>query len=233
MQADSVTRAAAAPLVLAIDTTHEFGSLALARGGEIAGELALHSPSGFGHVLFDEIGRFLADCGVQLREVDCFASAAGPGSFTGVRVGLSCVKGLAEATGKPAIGVSNLRAIASFGSAPLRAAVLDARRGEIYGAVYDCEGNVVAPEVVAKVDTWLQSLPEGNLEFISADFTPLRDALAGTRFKAASVVNAPRELASAIARIAAVLIARGEAHDPAALDANYVRRSDAELFWKE
>jgi tRNA threonylcarbamoyladenosine biosynthesis protein TsaB len=63
--------------------------------GEVVGEVALHSPSGFGHVLFDEIGRFLSSCGVQLREIDCFASAAGPGSFTGLRVGLSCVKGLA------------------------------------------------------------------------------------------------------------------------------------------
>jgi tRNA threonylcarbamoyladenosine biosynthesis protein TsaB len=143
------------------------------------------------------------------------------------------VKGLAEATGKPAIGISNLRALASFGSAPLRAAVLDARRGEIYGAVYDCEGKVVAPEVVTKVDTWLQNLPEGNLEFVSADFPSMRDALAGTRFEGANVVNAPRELAGAIARIAAGLFARGEAQDPAALDANYVRRSDAELFWKE
>ncbi len=72
--------------------------------------------------------------------VDCFAAASGPGSFTGVRVGLACVKGLAEALGKPAVAVSNLRAIASFGTAPWRAVVLDARRGEIYGAVYDAAG---------------------------------------------------------------------------------------------
>ena len=72
---------------------------------------------------------------MRLEEIDCFAAASGPGSFTGVRVGLAAVKGLAEALGKPAVGISNLRALSLFGKAALRAVVLDARRGEVYGAV--------------------------------------------------------------------------------------------------
>jgi tRNA threonylcarbamoyladenosine biosynthesis protein TsaB len=138
-----------------------------------------------------------------------------------VRVGLACIKGLAEACGKPAVAVSNLQAIASFGSAPLRAAVLDARRGEIYGAVYDAAGRLVLPEVVMPFAAWRSTLPAGDLELVVSGAP---DLVAGTRH-----ITAPPALAAAIARIASARFLAGEASDPAALDANYVRRSDAEL----
>lgn len=221
------------PLILAVDATHEFGSLALARGETVLEEVLLHSPSGFGHILFERLARLLRNHEIKPESIDCFAAASGPGSFTGVRVGLACVKGLAEALGKPALAVSNLRALAWFGSAALRAPVLDARRGEIYGAVYDAAGALVEPEVVAKFPAWLQNLPAGDIEFVSSDFTPFHAALAGTRFERCNIVTAPRALAGAIARIAHSGWRSGEPADPAALDANYVRRSDAELFWKE
>lgn len=220
------------PLVLSVDTTHEFGSLALAAGDEIIEEVLLHSPAGFGHVLYGHLSLLLARRGVAPMSIDCFAAAAGPGSFTGVRVGLACVKGLAEATGKPAAGVSNLQAMATFGTAPMRAAVMDARRGEIYGGVYDAAGRVVMPEVVAPFPVWLETLPAG-VELIAMDFAPFRSGLAGTRFEDSATITAPRALAGAIARIAAARWQSGEASDPAAVDANYVRRSDAELFWLE
>jgi tRNA threonylcarbamoyladenosine biosynthesis protein TsaB len=211
------------PLVLAIDTTHEYGSIALS-GRE---EVLMHAPAGFAHVLYAHLDELLRRNGVALADIDCFAAASGPGSFTGVRVGLACVKGLAEAMGRPAAGVSNLEAVASFGTAPLRATVLDARRGEVYGAVYDDAGGLVAPETVGTLSSWLAELPPG-VEFVSRDFSAFGDGL-----PAAPRVVAPRALAAAIATIAARRLERGAACDPAALDANYVRRSDAELFWKE
>jgi len=220
------------PLVLAIDTTHESGSLALARGDEILEELPVDAPAGFGHVLYGHLRRLLDRHGVRVEAIDCFAAASGPGSFTGVRVGLACVKGLAEATGRPAVAVSNLQALACFGSRPLRAVLLDARRGEIYGAVYDDCARMVMPEVVSKLAEWLATLPR-DVEFIASDSALLGEALAGTRFNGARTVTAPRALAGAIGRLAVACWRRGEAADPAALDANYVRRSDAELFWKE
>jgi tRNA threonylcarbamoyladenosine biosynthesis protein TsaB len=221
------------PLVLAVDTTGEYGSLALARGLEIVEEAALHSKNGFAHVIYGELAALLGRCGVKLEDVDCFASASGPGSFTGVRVGLACVKGLAEAMRKPAVAVSNLQALAAFGSAPLRAPVLDARRGEVYGGLYDAHGCAASPETVAKLSVWLASLPETGIEFVTADLPALPAALSGTRFAEARITAAPRALAGAIARIAATRFPTGGGCDPAALDANYVRRSDAELFWKE
>ena len=220
-------------LILAIDTTHQWGSLALARGAEIIEEVELEAPDGFAHVIYVHLGALLERHGVKPREVACFASAAGPGSFTGVRVGLACIKGLAEACGKPAVAVSNLQALAWFGSAPLRAVVMDARRGEVYGAVYDAEGRVVVPEAVAGFPVWLETVPQRGVEFVYSGFSAFRELLVGTAWERAATLAAPRALARAIARIAGCRLARGEAQDPAALDANYVRRSDAELLWKE
>ena len=220
------------PLILAIDTTRECGSLALARGGELIQETLLHAPGGFAHVIYQHLAQLFGEHGVKPAMVDCFAAASGPGSFTGVRVGLACVKGLAEALGKPAAAVSNLEALASFGSARLRAVVMDARRGEVYGAVYDDTGRLAAPEVVTTFPEWLATLPEGDLEFVASDFTPYRAALKGTRFERARIATAPVGLAAAIARIARARFLSGKASDPAALDANYVRRSDAELLWR-
>ena len=217
-------------MILAIDTTSEFGSIALMRGPEDIDEVILRSPDGFAHVLYPHIRWLLERHAVALRDIECFAAAAGPGSFTGVRVGLAAAKGLAEATGRPAAGISNLRGLAVFGARPLRATILDARRGEAYAAVYNEDLRMICPEVVTALPAWIAALPAGDLEFIATDFAPFRPALAGTRFAGAHIVTAPRALAGAIARIA---WQGREFADPAALDANYVRRSDAELFWKE
>jgi tRNA threonylcarbamoyladenosine biosynthesis protein TsaB len=198
------------PLILALDTTHEHGSLALARGADILEEETLHEPTGFSKVLFGRLQALLARHNLKPSDIDCFAAAAGPGSFTGVRVGLACIKGLAEALGKPAIGVSNLQALARFGTAALRAVFIDARREEIYGAVYDAAGKLVCPEVVATYDAWRAALAPEVTEFITEG----------------------RPLAAMVAQIAAERLAAGDPGDPAAIDANYVRRSDAELHWK-
>jgi tRNA threonylcarbamoyladenosine biosynthesis protein TsaB len=200
-------------VILSIDTTSEFGSIALTEANVVVEEIALHAPEGFGHVLFGYIEELLDRNGTTVHQMECFAGAAGPGSFTGVRVGLAAAKGLAEATGKRMVAVSNLRALASFGTAPLRATVIDARRGEIYGAVYNSRLELVMPEVVMKFDAWLATLPPGY-ELISS-------------------ITAPRALAAAIGHIAWDEFTLGRSSDPAEIDANYVRRSDAELFWKE
>ena len=217
------------PLILAVDTTTEYGSLALVRDGELLEESLLHAPGSFSPVLYDELERLLQRHAVKLADVDCFAAASGPGTFTGVRVALACVMGLAEAMARPAVAVSNLQAVARFGAAPRRGVALDARRGDIYGAVYDDAGRLVAPEVVTKLELWLQSLPGGIEEFLSND---LALNLEGTPFPNARIVTAPRALAAAVAHIAAERLARGEAGDAASLDANYVRRTDAELALK-
>ena len=215
-------------MILSVDTTAEFGSVALVDRGEVVEEILLHSPEGFGQILFGQIGRILERHGLRPGDIQCFGAASGPGSFTGVRIGLSAAKGLAHATGRPVAGVSNLQALAWFGSAPLRACVLDARRGEIYGAVYDAELRVVSPEVVMKFGDWLRTVPGGDVEIVAVDAAPFR-AFAGEL----PIVEAGRSLAGAVGRIAWRRLQAGETCDPARLDANYVRRTDAELFWRD
>lgn len=213
--------------ILAVDTTGETGSIALVDGcrveqGGVGEEVTLHSPEGFGHTLFPAIEQLLARHGLSVASLDGFAAASGPGSFTGVRVGLTAVKGLAEASGRKVVAVSNLQALAFFGRRALRAVAIDARRGEVYGAVYDSALTAVCAEVVTTLPAWLSSLPKGELEFITRGLELER-----------SRTEAPPAMAGAIGRIAREKFLRGEARDPAGIDANYVRRSDAELFWKE
>jgi tRNA threonylcarbamoyladenosine biosynthesis protein TsaB len=217
--------------LLAIDTTSEHGSIALSEGERVIEEVAMDSSDGFGHVLFDQIARMLSHHSLALKDIDGFAAAAGPGSFTGVRVGLTAAKGLAEAGGKRVAAVSNLQALASFGSRPLRAPFIDAHRGEIYGAVYDAALELVREEVVMPFDAWLVSLPPGDLELIACDVS-IREG-SYPMLEASRVVQAPRAIAGAVAKIAARRFELGLAQDPASVDANYVRRSDAELLWRE
>lgn len=209
--------------ILVVDTTSDFGSLALLEDGVTVEEVLLHSTDGFGHVVFQQIEQLIARHEWTLESVDLYAGAAGPGSFTGVRVGLAAIKGLADVMRKPAVAVSNLQAIASFGSHPLRAALIDARRGEVYGAVYDENGMLLGEEVVMKFPEWLATLPAGPIEFLSPNAPLFAPLVNGPH------TEVPRALAAAIGRIAST----ATVCDPLQIDANYVRRSDAELFWKE
>jgi tRNA threonylcarbamoyladenosine biosynthesis protein TsaB len=221
------------PLILAVDTTREFGSVALLRDAELLEEILIHAPDGFSGVLYEHLRRMLERHGVAVNEITCFAAASGPGSFTGVRVGLACVQGLAEATGGKMVAVSNLEVLASFGTAPLRAVVLDARRGEVYCALYDAQGEAILPESVGKFPAWLERQPQGEIEFVASDFAPFALALAATRFADSKITMAPRALAGAIGRIALERFRAGLARNPASIEPNYVRRSDAELLWKD
>jgi tRNA threonylcarbamoyladenosine biosynthesis protein TsaB len=210
--------------ILALDTTSEFGSVAVRRSQGTPIEIQLHSPDGFDRTLFQAMEDILVKANIRLEEIDCFASSSGPGSFTGVRVGLASVKGLAEALGKPAVGISNLRALSLFGHAPLRAVVLDARRGDVYGAIYDAATRLVFAETVSPWAAWSAGIPK-DAELIGFARGPCETA--GVPFTVA-----PRGLAAAVAHCAEI---DGPAnwHDPIGLDANYVRRSDAQLFWKD
>lgn len=203
--------------ILAIDTTSEFGSLALRSGGVTLIEVALPSGGGYGHLILPAVEKLLNEANLQLSDIDCFAAANGPGSFTGVRVGLGTTKGLAEAMSKPATGISNLRALASFGKRSLRGVLLDARRGDVYAAIYNEHLELISPEVVAKPTEWKAGPGQQAQEFVSQNPD--------------SGPSSFRNLAAAVALCAE--LDREHWADPAALDANYVRRSDAEHAWTE
>ena len=199
--------------ILALDTTANLASVAIRRYGETLSVVAVESTTGFAHLIFEAIEKCRNEAGLTLDQVDCFAAAAGPGSFTGVRVGLTAAKGLAEALGKPVIGISNLRAWSVFGQKNgLRAVVLDARRSEVYAGVFDADAHPLGTETVGPLEQFLATLDASRAY--------------------ETVHPAPEPLAPAIA-LCAELDGPQRWLDPALLDANYVRRSDAELFWKD
>ena len=228
-------------VILAIDTTGNPGSIALvsedgSSASMVIEEVQLDSPEGFGQVLFGEIDAMLARAGIGVRDLAAFASASGPGSFTGVRTGLAAVKGLGEATGRPVIAVSNLQALASYGTASFRAPVLDARRGEVYGAVYNDALELVQDEVVSQLDAWLASLSM-NVEFVIPAIAGEAEQSIADALPKERLTHAPRAMAAAIGKIALDRLRNklrlGVAQDPAEMDANYVRRSDAQMLWTD
>ena len=219
-------------IVLALDTTSRSGSLALASSNEVVEARAVEAPEGFGQILYQEIRELLQRHGVKLAEVDCYAGATGPGSFTGIRIGLTAVKALADVHEKQVVGVSNLRAIASCTSGRYRAPVMDARRGEVYAAVYDEQLRPVVPEVVTRWLDFLRLLDQREVTFAATNAS-LFEAGGAAPLAAhlkRRVVSEP--LAGAVAYLAVKELRAGKAIPASALDANYIRRSDAELNWK-
>ena len=216
--------------LLAIDTARAEGSVALLRDGDGIEVASLGVGPGFSEVVFGAIADLLARHAIPLGSLDGFAAASGPGSFTGIRVGLSAAKALADAHRKPLVGVSNLRALCStVGSdeARPRGAVLDARRGELFAGVYDRDNKPMLPEAAGP---WESLAPQLRI------FSPLLVANEPHIFEedgpAAAGADWPRRigptaLAGAVARIAAREIAAGRGSRPEFVDANYIRRPSA------
>lgn len=219
-------------IVLALDTTGQRGSLALLRDGELAEARWIDAPEGFGARLYPEMRETLERHGLTVGEIDGFAAAAGPGSFTGIRIGLTAIKALAEVNGKLLTGVSNLEALAALGKGPFRVPVMDARRGEVYAAVYDEAGRVVVDEVVTKWETFLKLLAGREVSFIASSETLFQDDGVAPPPAESTRIITSEPTAAAVARIAERRFQAGEGLGPEALDANYVRRPEAEVNWK-
>ncbi len=218
--------------VLAFDTTRREGSLALWLGDAIAEAVLVEAPDGFGSVLYQQIDALLARHETTLAEMDGFAAASGPGSFTGIRVGLSAVKALAEIHGEPAVAVSNLKAIAAAGSGELRIPLLDARRGEVFAAGYDGELREDFDQTVCGCAELVERFREQSPTYIATDpmiFDGGGAAEAAGREK--RIIVSPA-IARGVAEIAVKELAANRGQKPEEIDANYIRRPDAEVNWK-
>jgi tRNA threonylcarbamoyladenosine biosynthesis protein TsaB len=128
--------------ILAVDTATASGSIALLEDTRLMAEWTLHSAQTHNRRLLKHIDLFLKDLGWTLDQLDGFAVTIGPGSFTGLRIGVTTIKTLAWALGKPFVGISSLDALAApfgYASYPV-CALIDARKGEIYHAFYHPDG---------------------------------------------------------------------------------------------
>jgi tRNA threonylcarbamoyladenosine biosynthesis protein TsaB len=218
-----------APLLLAVETATAAPSVAIWCGGELLGERAAEPGRATAEGLLPALDALLGEVGVALAAVAGFAVAIGPGSFTGLRIGVATVKGLAFGTARPAVAVSTLAAIARHARGPEPvAAVLDARRGEVYAAGFDRGAR--APwlaEAVIPIEELAARLPPGTR--VVGEAVPLcAEALRG-----ADVVLLPppypETTARHVARIAADAWQRGETTAPSELVPRYLRRAEAEV----
>lgn len=220
-------------LLLAVDTSGHHGSLALARGTEHSCEVLEVSPlaaRGYSAELIPALRALLTRNGLTKFDLEAFAVVSGPGSFTGLRVGLAAVKGLAEILCRPIAAVSMLEAIASHANADGSVmAAFDAGRQELYVGEYEIAGS--RPRVVAEA---LVSTPQFSALLAANPHTELISP------EASVLELSPMHLhckqiewpdAGEIARLGFSRLQAGQAVAPEALEANYLRRSDAEIFF--
>ena len=239
-------------LVLALDTSSPSGSLAVLRDEKVVGVVSTATGEVYSSRMFRELEFLLGELSLRMDEFELFAVAAGPGSFTGLRVGLAAVKGWAEVYRKPIAAVSALAAVAvqAHSNAGLIVPVLDARRGQLYFGLYrraaasggaPGESRLVldGEEYVMTPAEFFEALRAraGGAEF--AIVTPQPELFSGVASRdeianlKAVVEPASSVLAPFIGQLGFRQAQRGALADPLTLDANYVRRTDAELHWKE
>jgi tRNA threonylcarbamoyladenosine biosynthesis protein TsaB len=200
--------------------------------------------------MFRHLDFLLKDLHLDLGDFDLFAVAAGPGSFTGLRVGLAAVKGWAEVYVKPVAAVSGLAAVAaqSTSRSPIVVPVLDAHRGQVYFGIYrrtaEHGENPLAldgEECVMTPDEFIETLNARGEGPGCVIVTPVpalisvaasRNETSRGQARPVPVEQVSAVLAPHVGRLGYMQAQRGEVVDALTLDANYVRRTDAELHWK-
>jgi tRNA threonylcarbamoyladenosine biosynthesis protein TsaB len=230
-------------LILAVDTSSRHCSVALLRDLEVVAGTAGVTSEPFASRLFADVQSILSHSQIQLPQIELFAVAVGPGSFTGLRVGLAAVKGWAEALDRPIAPVSVLEAVAcQVGSDhEYVAPVVDARGGHVFAGLYrrdESTGQLrrIGDEWVLSIGDCFEKLAEGTggktPVFVTTLPDVLRAGLAESRYAGARLEEASSNLAPFIGRLGVQRSHRGEVVSALGLEANYVRRSDAEMNWR-
>jgi tRNA threonylcarbamoyladenosine biosynthesis protein TsaB len=220
--------------ILGIDTATRRASLALARGGEVTAVERLDGEGGHAGDLLARLDAILAAAGLGPADLEGIAVTIGPGSFTGVRVGMATAKGLAYALDVPLGGLSTLEALARA-ALPLAdgasrvCAVIEAGRGEVYAALFRRDGNGVRRETDDR--SWgprhLMSEIRDSATLVGDGVATLRQAAREAGLEVAFLEPQPL-LAGALAVWGGGALRPGAPYDPASLSPNYVRPSDAE-----
>lgn len=218
-------------VVLALDTTTPAGSCALAIDGVVVREEASDASLPPATRLPVDLMNLLEHTSTKLADVHAFAVATGPGSFTGLRIGIATMQGLAFAAGKPLVGVSALDALARIAMTEAAgdriATWVDAWRGEVYAALYDAEREIEAP-VVANPEVVLNSLRGTPTLFIGDGARTYRDDILRMMGEKGRTAENPVPLLAGT--IATLANAGADAYSPPhGIRPLYVRRTDAEL----
>jgi len=224
------------PLILSVETATLSGSVAVSRGVEILGVVTGDASVSHSNTLLVDIDKLLMKTQVTLPEIDLFAVAIGPGSFTGLRIGIATTKALAATLDRPTVGIPTLEAVALSGGVSAESvALLPAGRGEVFAQLF----SVLGPDVVDALDEAVHIPPAqlldryGHLETVTwcgEGAITHRDLIVGWAGNRDWAI-APRsnDLASHVARLAFTGFQRNQFENPFTLRAFYVRPADAKL----
>ncbi len=242
-------------VILALDTTSEHGGAAVYRDNDCLGK-ALNEGGAdrYSVTLFELADRALGEAKLSFRDIDLYAVAKGPGSFTGIRVGLAAAQAWAKAFGKPLRAVNLLEAMVQQAQpeADWVVPILDARRGEFFLGFYRRlrgagpnaqftaagEGQIVQPAHLPELLETLarggqcRTFSRGTIVCLARSHDLRARALRENLDEAPAWIDIPDSLLDAIARVAVQAHEQGEDSLPEDLDAYYIRRSDAEMNWR-
>ena len=219
------------PLILSVETATLAGSVVLARAEQMLAEFVGNAASSHSNSLLNDIDRLLSDAHIDLSQIDLFAVASGPGSFTGLRIGIATVKGLAATLNCPCVGIPTLQAVAhSAGASEKTVALLHAGRGEVFAQLLSVtrEGEVTA------LDQATHIAPQKLFE----KYSSFEDVLWCGEWAAANrailpgsarIASLAKNLAEHVSSLALMRFREQRVEHPDALQAIYVRPSDAEL----
>jgi tRNA threonylcarbamoyladenosine biosynthesis protein TsaB len=222
-------------LILAVDTTTPSGSVALLEDEALLGEVDIESAATHSARLLRSVDFLLGAGGRDVKDIDAFAVAAGPGSFTGIRIGVGAVKSLAFASAKPVAPVSTLLALASklaADGARLVCPLLDAKKDEIYAGLFEA-GKAGLAEIIPQgaygPDAFFARLPAHRLiSFAGSGLSVYRGKLLTYVRDKARFPGRSRFIAAEVGRIGHAMIREGRGVAAAALEPLYFRRSQAE-----
>lgn len=220
-------------MLLALDTSGERGSIALFDGEQLVGETWLAAGERHAASLLVSLDRLLAEHASSLARIDRIALSIGPGSFTGLRIGLASALGLAFGTERLLVPVPTLAALATQAGVTERAIapILDARRGEVYAGLYRADGKALGEDSCGSLADFLASLPvDGPIAFLGGGVSPHRAAIAASLgARAEFLPDAAGCLrAASVGRLGAKLDAAGLSVAPERVELRYLRRAEAE-----
>ncbi len=221
--------------LLAVDTATEICGVAMMVDGETQQEIAIRRGTTHTRHVMGAVDEVLRACRLTPAQIDAFAVTRGPGSFTGLRIGISTVKGLAAAMEKPLVGVSSLAALArqADGDTPLICSLLDARRHEVYWCIYRREPREIQPVVEERVGRAEGIVPyiDDRCQFIGNGIRVSRDLLEPLlRGRACWTAGDRNDLRpSVVARMGWETLRNGGPSEGDTFAPVYLRKSDAEL----
>jgi len=222
--------------ILAVDTATNSGGAALSRNGEVIASLMVKTPLQYAEKILYMVDFLLDQHKLQLEEMDCFAVANGPGSFTGLRIGIATVKGFCQGLNKPGVGISTLEALAyRFRWTHSRVApMIDARRDQIYGAMYRFNGSQMELEHKEQVSSpalWLQEISGRACVFVGDGAQLYKETIVAAHPEA-WVLETDNRVLETLCQIAYQRFQESQTQSAQELKAHYLRPSDAKVSSK-